>query len=138
MAVKHILLAETDDSLAHIIVLLLKQAEFKVSTVTNCHTAMRLVNDLEKAGEAVDLLITGLQQLPLAVEQDFFTRMATGQLTVPVIVITGHDDAAIINGLKSIGCRACIVKPFEAETLLNSIRAVLQQKETGRRGEGQD
>ena len=126
MATKHILLAEADESLAHIMALLLKQAEFMVSTVKNCNEALRALATWNTGDNPVDLLITSLHQLPQQDEQLLLARLAAGRIEIPVIIITGHDDAGLLHDLKAKGCAACITKPFAAETLMNSIQAVLQ------------
>ena len=126
MSVKHILLAESDASLAHIMALLLKQAGFRVSTAKDGRETLHLLTTIEAKGEAVDLVITGLHRLTAEVDQRFLHEMTAREPAVPVIAITTTDDDALIHRLNDLGCAACITKPFEAETLMNSIRAVLR------------
>lgn len=126
MITKHILLAESDDGLAHIMALLLKQAEFQVSIVKDSREALQLLTTLKENGEPVDLVITDLYRLTLEADQRFLNDLATQGSAVPVIAITNTNDDALIRRLSDLGCAACITKPFEAETLMNSIHAVLQ------------
>jgi len=137
MAAKHILLAENDEALAHVMALLLKQAEFKVSTVKSCAEALQVLarQAAERAERApVDLLITAVHRLPEDEEKTLLAAMAAGRINMPVIAITGHDDAALLHALNTTGCAVCITKPFAAETLMNGIQTVLQSEEK-RQGE---
>jgi len=126
MGTKHILLAESDDSLAHIMALLLKQAEFRVSTARDSNEASRLLATLEANGDTIDLVITDLSRLGAETDQRFLHEIAAREPSVPIIAITNTDDDALANRLSDLGCAACITKPFAAETMMNSINAVLQ------------
>ena len=134
MAAKHILLAENDEALAHVMALLLKQAEFKVSTVKSCAEALQVLARQAAERAPVDLLITAVHRLPEDEEKTLLAAMAAGRINMPVIAITGHDDAALLHALNTTGCAVCITKPFAAETLMNGIQTVLQSEEK-RQGE---
>ncbi|MEW6593529.1 MAG: response regulator [Thermodesulfobacteriota bacterium] len=125
MAAKHILLAENDESLAHIMALLLKQAEFRVSTASSSAEAAQLLATLEARGEAVDLVITDLCRQTAEADRRLLHAMAAKKPAVPVIAITTTDDDAQRHRLTGLGCTTCITKPFAAETLMHSIHAVL-------------
>lgn len=126
MTTKHVLITERDDSLAHIMGLLLKQAEFRVSTARDSSEAAQLLANLEASGEPVDLVITDLCQQTAEADQCLLHDMARRNPAIPVIAITTTDDDALRHQLTDLGCTVCITKPFEAETLMNSIHAVLQ------------
>jgi FixJ family two-component response regulator len=62
------------------------------------------------------------------------------RLSLPVIFITAHDDAAIRARIKTSTAAAHLSKPFDAETILNAIRHVtardrLDQGPIGRSGD---
>jgi FixJ family two-component response regulator len=51
----------------------------------------------------------------------------TGQICVPVIVVTGHDEPGTEERVRRLGAVAYLKKPVDRDTLLSSISAALTQ-----------
>jgi FixJ family two-component response regulator len=56
---------------------------------------------------------------------DLQRRLNAESSTVPVIVVTAHDDPGIRSEAERLGCRAYLRKPFEARSLLELLRSWL-------------
>jgi FixJ family two-component response regulator len=64
------------------------------------------------------------------------------RLAVPVIFITGRDDATVLARIEKSTAAAHLMKPFDAETILQTVRRVVERDSGGPRsnrsaGEGE-
>ena len=125
MARRHILLAENRPNLQHSLGLMLKQADYRVSLAESTEEALTMARTLRNSLHPVELLIVDLDSaLPEACRAFMHTLSASG-LAIPYLVLAEeiHDQTG--DALRTNGCLACIAKPFEPETLLNSVRTAL-------------
>ena len=125
MARRHILLAESRPNLQHSLGLMLKQADYRVSLAQSTEEALTMARTLRNSLHPVELLIVDLDSaLPEACRAFMHTLSASG-LAIPYLVLAEeiHDQTG--DALRTNGCLACIAKPFEPETLLNSVRTAL-------------
>ena len=56
---------------------------------------------------------------------DLQERLTTDQVTIPIIFITAHDDAATRARAARSGAAAYLLKPFEGQILLDAIEATV-------------
>ncbi len=57
---------------------------------------------------------------------DLLDRLANDNIDVPVIMITGHGDAELIEAATRRGVVKCFEKPFRSAELLDSIRKAVE------------
>ena len=125
MARRHILLAESRPNLQHSLGLMLKQADYRVSLAQSTEEALTLARTLRNSLHPVELLIVDLDSaLPEACRAFMHTLSASG-LAIPYLVLAEEIRDQTGDALRTNGCLACIAKPFEPETLLNSVRTAL-------------
>ena len=125
MARRHILLAESRPNLQHSLGLMLKQADYRVSLAQSTEEALTMARTLRNSLHPVELLIVDLDSaLPEACRAFMHTLSASG-LAIPYLVLAEEIRDQTGDALRTNGCLACIAKPFEPETLLNSVRTAL-------------
>ncbi|MCK5646462.1 MAG: response regulator [Anaerolineales bacterium] len=94
-------------------------ADFRVVSVGDGMSALSLVNELEP-----DLVITD-QQMPNLTGMELVRRLKLERPLLPVILMTGEStESLIVEGLRA-GVVDYLVKPFDPDTLLDSIHRAL-------------
>jgi DNA-binding NtrC family response regulator len=88
---------------------------------------MVLVKTLTNTPEAIDLLIADLDSASPEACLAFIQTLSASTLAIPYLILAEeiHDQAA--DALRNHGCLACIIKPFEPETLLRSVNNAFNQ-----------
>jgi DNA-binding response OmpR family regulator len=117
---KTILIVEDEPSIAEVVSLYLKRAEYNVTIASDGEKAMEL---LEKS--IPDLVILDIM-LP-HVDGFSITRWLRERHTVPIIMLTSRrDESDRIAGLE-LGADDYVVKPFSPQELVSRVRAVLRR-----------
>jgi two-component system, LuxR family, response regulator FixJ len=62
---------------------------------------------------------------------ELLRRLRTMGVTVPVIAITGHANAVLVAEAINSGAIDCIMKPFDDDSLLSTIRSALHWQHPG-------
>jgi len=122
---QHILLAESKPNLQHSLSLMLKQADYRVSLAESTEEALTLARTLRNTQESVDLLIVDLDSASPEACRAFRRTLFASTLAIPYIVLAEEIRDQTSDALKRQGCLACIIKPFEPETLLRSVHDAL-------------
>lgn len=135
MARRHILLAESRPNLQHSLGLMLKQADYRVSLAGSTEEALTLARDLRNSQQPVELLIVDLDSALPEVCRAFLHTLSASGLALPYLVLAEEIRDQTGDALRTNGCLACIAKPFEPETLLNSVHKALAQLSPGERAE---
>lgn len=96
----------------------LRRTGFEILTATNGEEAIGIA-----ASQRLDLIVLDLQ-MPKMGGLDALRELKRSSRTrdVPIIVVTISGDAAAYRAAAESGCDAFLTKPFEAETLLMSVR----------------
>jgi DNA-binding response OmpR family regulator len=122
MEKKTILIVEDEPSIAEVVSLYLKRAEYNVVIAPDGEKAMGI---LEKS--IPDLVILDIM-LP-HVDGFSITRWLTERHTVPIIMLTSRrDESDRIAGLE-LGADDYVVKPFSPQELVSRVRAVLRRSD---------
>lgn len=122
MEKKTILIVEDEPSIAEVVSLYLKRAEFNVIIASDGEKAMEI---LEKS--IPDLVILDVM-LP-HVDGFSITRWLRERHTVPIIMLTSRrDESDRIAGLE-LGADDYVVKPFSPQELVSRVRAVLRRSD---------
>lgn len=119
---RQILVVDDSESIREFVSLSLQDHGFEVTTASN---GLDAVSKLD--GRAFDLLVTDLN-MP---EMDGIgliqkVRESNGYLAMPVLVITTETQLAKRNQAKAAGATGWIVKPFDAEQLLEVVKKVIR------------
>lgn len=122
MKKKNILIVEDEPSIAEVVSLYLKRAEYNVDIAPDGEKALEI---LEKS--IPDLVILDIM-LP-HVDGFSITRWLRERHTVPIIMLTSRrDESDRIAGLE-LGADDYVVKPFSPQELVSRVRAVLRRSD---------
>lgn len=93
-------------------------AEAALSTLQERHDFALVLVDVMMGGE------TGVQ---------FVTRIRSGEAgadraTIPVVFVTGEDDAKTYEASFDLGAQRYVTKPFSADELINVVSSVLHER----------
>jgi CheY-like chemotaxis protein len=82
------------------------------------------------AGMRPDIIVTGLAMSPMDGLQ-LCERLRTDPRTseIPVIVVTGHDDDAVLRRVMEAGCDCILLKPVPPAALIRTVRTIAELKE---------
>lgn len=125
MTPKHILLTENEKNLAHIIALMLKQADYRVSMANDYRDALKTIALCHGTGDAVDLLITDMDLVSEEACRTFLLSFSESKIRIPYLVIAEDASDGLVDVLKNNGCRACLTKPFEPGKLMENVKTAL-------------
>ena len=125
MATHHILIAESRPNLRHSLSLTLKQADYRISLAENTEEAMTLAAALHNTQNPIDLLIVDLDSASPEACRAFRRILFTSALDLPYLALAEEINDQTGDALKRHGCLACLIKPFEPDTLLRSVHDAL-------------
>jgi two-component system response regulator QseB len=116
-----LLLVEDDAKLSAMLVRLFEAEGYDVRTASDGHTGLHLALTADPDVVVLD------RRLPDGDGLDMLTRMRSGGLTAPVLVLTAYATTADrVAGLDA-GAEDYLVKPFEIDELLARLRALLRR-----------
>lgn len=118
-AVVHVI--DDDDAVRDSLSFLLKTARIPVRTYESA------IDFLDNLSEVADGCIVTDIRMPEVDGIELLRRLKARNLTLPVIVITGHGDVPLAVEAMKIGAMDFLEKPFEDETLLASVRSALDR-----------
>lgn len=128
-AAKHILIAEDEKHLRLTYELILAKEGFQVTVTNNGLEALFLLLKSQKGTfPCIDLVITDVR-MPKIDGLQLIEKLHDEAITIPLIVVTGYGNNALIEELRRKGCTACLNKPFTAEELLEMVQKTLPQME---------
>jgi two-component system response regulator FixJ len=115
-------LIDDDEAVRDSVGLLLENHEFKVSSFGSAEEFLsRMEDGLQPACVVSDVKMPGLSGLDL---QRLLTEQ---QARAPLILITGHGDIAMAVAAVKAGAHDFLEKPFDDQTLLESINSALDE-----------
>ena len=112
-----VLVVEDSDAIRTAFTILLEESGYAVAAAANGAEALRLAE-----GRAPDLVLLdlGLPDMPgLDVARRLKASTATAR--VPIVALTGRDEAADRDALMAAGCAAYLVKPVDTQQLIQSL-----------------
>lgn len=119
---KQILIADDSESIREILAFCLENAGYQVYTATNGLDALRFLD-----GRPIDLLLTdyhmpNLNGLELIVQ----VRKIEEYKFMPILVLTTEKQVEMIREAKDSGATGWLLKPFNTEKLLQTLRKVIR------------
>ena len=125
-AVVHVI--DDDDAMRQSLAFLLATANVKVTTYESATTFLKAL-----PGITTGCIITDVR-MPEVSGIELLQRLRDMNVTLPVIVITGHADVPLAVEAMKGGAADFIEKPFDDEVLLSAVRAALDRmQESGKR-----
>ncbi len=118
-AVVHLI--DDDEGVRQSVAFLLATAGFAVRVYESSTVFLQALPTLQVGCIITDIRMPGLDGLELQ------RQLRTRNVTLPVIVITGHADVPLAVEAMKAGAVDLIEKPFSDETLLGSIRAAIDR-----------
>ena len=116
-----VLIVEDDDLLAAGLLKVLEQSGYAVDWVNNGELAYRALNDDEHDLVVLDIGLPGMDGLQV------LKRLRSRGQTIPVMILTAHDDVSDkVRGL-DFGADDYMVKPFELNEFEARIRALIRR-----------
>ena len=121
-----ILIVEDEEHVRRTVGLALKQGGYAVIEATDGEQAIQIFHPDAKA-QAVDAIICDLA-LPKLSGSEFIAFIRARCPSVPIIVLTGHPDVQGAAALFKQGVVDYLVKPAQAQTLLDSVRRAINEQ----------
>ncbi len=115
---KKVLVVDDEPDILRVISFRLQKAGYEVLTAKDGKTALDLV-----AGNKPDLILLDLRMPVVSGEEVCATLKSDAALkTIPVILLTASSGGKITDKAKELKADDCMIKPFEAEVLLEKVR----------------
>jgi FixJ family two-component response regulator len=110
---------DDDPSILRAVSRLLDAAGLTVETFGSAEEFLALEHPERIACLLLDIRMNGLSGF------DLHERLAESQISIPIIFITAHDDAATHERVQKAGAAAYLRKPFDERALLEAIEGAL-------------
>jgi DNA-binding response OmpR family regulator len=125
---KHILIAEDQQSARFVLIFHLKKAGFKVTAVENGVLALNFIQNNLNTENQIDLLVTDIE-MPEMSGLDLYKKLADLNIKIPIIVMTAYGTKHIVIELMRMGCSEYLDKPFPNEELVARINQIFDEEE---------
>jgi DNA-binding response OmpR family regulator len=124
MTKKKILIADDEPDVSMLTSLRLEKLGYEVLTAINCREAFDTIRDKKPDLVLLDLI------MPIMFGTELCKRVKKDEKLkhIPIILFTAHGDIMTAEKAKSMGADDYIVKPFDAEELVNKIERILTEK----------
>jgi len=119
---QNVLIVDDSLSIRKFVSIILQQRGYGVYTASNGMEALAVIDE-----HPVDLIITDLE-MPVMHGYEFLRELQRKGLseTIPVVVLTSRGSEKHKEKAASLGAREYLVKPFEEESLLETVRGYLK------------
>jgi len=114
---------DDDDAIRQSLAFLLKSAKMDVKTYSSAQAFLEAMPDVTSSCVITDVRMPGMSGV------DLLRRLKELNISVPVIVVTGHGDVPLAVEAMKIGAADFMEKPFDDEALLASVRSALKQRD---------
>ncbi len=113
---------DDDQALRDSLTFLLRTAGLRVETHASASAFLAVLPSADLACVVTDVRMPGTSGI------DLLRRLKELNISVPVIVVTGHGDVPLAVEAMKFGAADFLEKPFDDEVLLASVRAALRQQ----------
>jgi two-component system chemotaxis response regulator CheY len=101
--------------------LAIKELGFPVKQAENGQDALDKIEEIKAGGDEIALCISDIN-MPVMNGIEFITEFRGNDKFTPVVVLTTEAEKDMIQKGKSAGASGWIIKPFQAEDLLNVVK----------------
>lgn len=118
---KYIMVIDDSPTIRVSVELALKQIGLLIKQAENGQDALNKINELKSGGEEIVLCISDIN-MPVLNGIEFITEFRKVDKFTPVVVLTTEAEKDIIQKGKEAGASGWIIKPFQAEDLINVVK----------------
>jgi len=126
---KHILVVDDERNMLRTLEFILEAADYRVITAEDGRKAMEKILAARASELPIDLLILDIQ-MPGVTGMELIDDLNRLRIEIPVFVITGYGDKAMVVELLRRGCTEYLDKPFDDEEFLRRVASCFGQRET--------
>lgn len=118
---KYILIIDDSPTIRVSVEMALKPLGIPVRQAENGQSALDLISEIKTKGEEVALCISDIN-MPVLNGIEFITEFRKSDKFTPVVVLTTEAEKDTIQKVKEAGASGWIIKPFQAEDLVNVVK----------------
>jgi two-component system chemotaxis response regulator CheY len=122
---KYIIVIDDSITIRAIVELVLKNLGYKVQGAENGEGAIQLIKEIKENGDDVVLCISDIN-MPVMDGITFLHEFKKLDKFTPVIMLTTESEDSTINEIKELGAAGWIVKPFQPDKLLETVKKLLK------------
>jgi len=122
---KYIIVIDDSITIRAIVELVLKNLGYKVQGAENGEVAIQLIKECKENGDDVALCISDIN-MPVMDGITFLHEFKKLDKFTPVIMLTTESEDSTINEIKDLGAAGWIVKPFQPDKLLETVKKLLK------------
>ena len=123
---KHILIAEDQQSARFVLTFQLKKAGFKVTAVENGALALKTIQENIDTENQIELLVTDIE-MPEMSGLDLYKNLSEQNIEIPIIVMTAYGSKNVVVELMKLGCSEYLDKPFPPEELIKRVNQIFEE-----------
>ena len=124
---KHILVVDDERNMLRTLAFILEAADYRVTTAEDGRKAMEKIQAARASKLPIDLLILDIQ-MPGVTGMELLDDLNCLRIEIPVFVITGYGDKAMVVELLRRGCTEYLDKPFDDEEFLRRVASCFGQR----------
>ena len=125
---KHILIAEDQQSARFVLTHQLKKAGFKVTAVENGAIALDVLQKNQNSDNQIDLLVTDIE-MPEMSGLDLYRKADELNIKIPIIVMTAYGSKNVVVELMKMGCSEYLDKPFPPKDLIARVNTIFEEND---------
>lgn len=118
---KYIMVIDDSPTIRVSVELALKQLGFMIKQAENGQDALDKISEIKDSGDEVVLCLSDIN-MPVLNGIEFITEFRKNDKFTPVVVLTTEAEKEIIQKGKEAGASGWIIKPFQAEDLINVVK----------------
>ncbi len=123
----HILLVDDERDIRFSMKLVLENADYKVTELSNGAVALEVARVKEDTDDPISLIVTDLM-MPVMDGKKMIEGVRELERKIPVLVVTGFGHKAVMEELRPMGVDEILDKPFKIEDLLEKISNILSEE----------
>ena len=118
---KYIMIIDDSPTIRVSVEMALKPLGIPVKQAENGRNALDILSDMKSKGEEISLCISDIN-MPVLNGIEFITEFRKNDKFTPVVVLTTESEKDTIQKGKEAGASGWIIKPFQAEDLVNVVK----------------
>ncbi len=118
---KYIMVIDDSPTIRVSVEMALKQLGHPIKQAENGQDALEKINEIKKGGEEIALCLSDIN-MPIMNGIEFIIEFRKVDKFTPVVVLTTEAEKDVIQKGKEAGASGWIIKPFQAEDLINVVK----------------